>query len=138
MDENFRESITNISEFAKKEIAWTKIQQLEIDYAILDDDLINENEIIEQERSDKKIGEVAGEISNLVIIQTISKDEWESLIKYLQEIDGLPFSHKNIQVANKCVGLHNGTDYPSEKQQALALKIHKKAKRENFSYISQD
>ena len=139
MNEDFRDGVQNISEFAKRDIAWTKVQKLQIEYDIPDDDFINQYQMQEQEEQDRQTAEAGEEIDNVEAILNISKNEWESLKEYLQETDRLPYTHENIKAVNKCVGLHDGgVKYPTEKQQVLALKIREKAKRENFSYISQD
>ncbi len=135
MDMNFRNGVSNISEFAKKPIAWDELKKISIPCDIKENDLLNEKQIKRQRDQEKDTVKTSAEVDVITRILNIKKEEWLDLIRYLNENDNLPYDHKNISLINLCVGLHNGEKMPTEKQASAAIRIHAKANAESWSFL---
>ena len=135
MDEDFREGNANISQFAKKQIAWHKVREIDYQLEIPDEDLQNTNQQQQQAYETKKLGEAGAQVEFIEEVLKVSMNEWVELLDYLQKEEGLPYTHKNVKMIEQCVSLHQGLKVPTEKQAKLALQIRKNAVSKNFSYF---
>jgi hypothetical protein len=135
MDDNFRDGNANISQFAKSQVAWHKVRELEYPLNLRKEDLLNRQQ--QQELTDEtdELVVAGSHIDAVKNVLDISKNEWTALYDYLQNDKGLPMNHKDVNIVKTCIDLHQGTKVPSDKQAKLALLIRDQANSENFSFF---
>ena len=152
MDENFRGGIANVTTFCKRRECWHQIRELDTttsinskrtfqssesihNVEIPDEDLINKQQQKDQAYEDKTLGQAGAYVGATKRILQVSQDQWNSLIEYLKDDEGLPFDHKKVNIIRLCVFYHQGKKIPTDKQAKLALEIREWALSRNFTYF---
>ena len=135
MDVDFREGNANISQFAKKQMAWFKVRDLDYQLKIPDEDLLNINQQQQQAYETKKLSKAGAQVELIEEVLKVSMNEWIELLNYLHKEEGLPYRHKNVKMIEQCISLHKGLKVSTENQAKLALQIRKDAVSKNFSYF---
>ena len=99
----------NISQFAKKNIAWEKVQALDYDSLMIpDEDLLNTQQQKDQAYQTKALGRAGAYVGTSERILQVSQDEWEALIEYLKDDENFPFDDKRLDLVRMCIYLHEG------------------------------
>jgi len=138
MDDDFRGPHANISQFAKKQLAWHKIRDLDYSLEIPEADLLNAEQQQDQAYEASQLGSTGAELEALESILIITLEEWLELSNYLQNEEGLPYDHKNIKSINSCIEYHKGRKTLSKNQAKVALRIREEASSKNFTFFEQN
>jgi len=136
MDDEFRDGNANISQFAKKKIAWEKMQELDYDDLMIpDEDLLNTQQQKDQAYQTKALGKAGAYVGVSERILQVSQDEWAALIEYLKDDEKLPFNDRKVNSVRLCIYLHQGKKVPQPHQAKEALEIRDWAMGRDFSFF---
>ena len=136
MDEDFREGVANVTSFAKQKKCWKKIRNIPYEQlSIPKIDLYDRDEIQDKEGENKLIAAAGSHIDVFTRVFDINQNEWVELSDYLQNKENLPFDHKNVQIIQKVIQMHQTGRTVSQKQAEVALKILENAIISDFNYV---
>jgi len=136
LDDSFKSGVQNPSEFCKSEKGWEKIKTISSPSfsSLHKNDLVSGEQIHSTNEENRHINETGRTITDLEEVMAISQQEWSAISNYFAPTHG--YSHRNVNIPEKCVKLHISGAVPSVKQIKEALRIRKQAYEGGFNFIS--
>ena len=135
MDEDFREGVANVTSFAKQKKCWLKMKDMPYELSIPSINLLNRDEIDDEKYEKKQTSRASEQIDVFSQVFDINQNEWVELSHYLQNEENLPFEHKNVQIIQKCIQMHQTGRAITQRQAEAALRIQEDAIKKDFNYV---
>ena len=135
MDPDFRDGVSNPSEFCKSKRGWERICSLKLSLDSLDSrDVLDMSQKADESHDREELDRAGAQLEAQTGIMDVTAKEWDAIALFFIE-QGFPSSHMNVSLPRKCALIYKGGSFPSDKQSVLAMKIRVDAYQAGFDII---